>query len=457
MGESILRMEARGSIRDLFAYRGAEVVVSGPAGTGKSFGALHKVHAALLKYPGARALLTRKTLASLATGGVVTYERKVLDPRDGVKYFGGSAKEPPAYKYPNGSTAVLGGMNKASKIMSSEYDLIYVQEAVELSVSDWEALTTRLRNGVMPYQQLIGDCNPDAPLHWIKQREAAGSIHLLYASHKENPALWDREAQEWTEEGRRYLASLGRLTGVRRQRLLSGLWVAAEGLVYEEFDPALHLVYAESLPRGWQKWPRLWGVDFGFRNAFVWQEWGISPEGDLYRLREIYKTETLVEDLAAQILRVTGWRRAEGSGHVPLRNDHSPLPSAIICDHDAEDRATLERHLGLKTRPAIKAIRPGIQAVQARLRPAATGGGREASPRIYFVRDALVERDQALDAAKLPCSTEEEIGGYVWDMEAGGGKKEVPVKKGDHGMDASRYIVAHVDGVTKAGRRAVFA
>ena len=27
-------------------------------------------------------------------------------------------------------------------------------------LADWLALTTRLRNGVMPYQQLIADCNP---------------------------------------------------------------------------------------------------------------------------------------------------------------------------------------------------------------------------------------------------------------------------------------------------------
>lgn len=449
-------MEARGSIRDLFAYRGPEVIVSGPAGTGKSFGALHKIHAALLKYPGSRALLTRKTLASLATGGLVTYERKVLDPRDGVKFFGGSAKEPPAYKYANGSVAVIGGMNKPGKIMSSEYELIYVQEATELTVTDWESLTTRLRSGVCPYKQIIGDCNPDAPGHWIKLREAAGSLRLLYSTHRENPALWDEGLQEWTEEGARYLATLGRLTGVRRQRLLSGLWVAAEGLIYEGFDPALHLVYREALPRGWQRWPRIWGVDFGFRNPFVWQEWARSPEGDLYRLQEIYRTEALVEDLAGQILSAAGWRRGE-SGHVPIRPVHGPLPSAIICDHDAEDRATLERHLGLKTRPAIKAISPGIQAVQGRLRPAPAGGGREPAPRLFFVRDGLVGRDPALDAAKLPCCTEEEILSYVWDMAAGGGKKEVPVKMNDHGCDTTRYVVAHVDGVTSRGKRVVFA
>ena len=44
--------------------------------------------------------------------------------------------------------------------MSTECDMISRQEATELELADWLALTTRLRNGVMPYQQLIADCNP---------------------------------------------------------------------------------------------------------------------------------------------------------------------------------------------------------------------------------------------------------------------------------------------------------
>jgi hypothetical protein len=45
---------------------------------------------------------------------------------------------------------MIGGMDKPTKIMSSEYDFIYVQEAIELTETDWENLTTRLRNGRCP-------------------------------------------------------------------------------------------------------------------------------------------------------------------------------------------------------------------------------------------------------------------------------------------------------------------
>jgi ribosomal protein L37AE/L43A len=62
-----------------------------------------------------------------------------------------------------------------------------------------------------------------------------------------------------------------------------------------------------------------------------------------------------------------------------------------------------------------------------------------------FMRDSLVERDtDLLDAAKPVC-TEEEVEGYIWDPKFK--KGEQPLKQGDHGCDAARYLVAYVDDV----------
>ena len=118
-----------------------------------------------------------------------------------------------------------------------------------------------------------------------------------------------------------------------------------------------------------------------------------------------------------------------------------PKPRAIICDHDAEDRATLTRHLGIGTTPARKEVSPGIQAVAARLRRA--GDGR---PRLVIHRDALVERDRMLDAARKPVSTAEEFDSYVWDTEGNRKGGEVPLKRHDHGLDCIRYVVFWLDG-----------
>lgn len=425
---TILSYSPRGASRELFTLRDSELLISGPAGTGKSRSCLEKLHLCASKYAGMSALMARKTLVSLTSTTLVTYTKRVLHPLDGVTFFGGSAQEPPHYRYPNGSRIVVGGMDKPSKIMSSDYDLIYIPEATELVEDDWESCTTRLRNWVMPFQQLLGDCNPGPPHHWLKKRADAGVITMKESRHEDNPELFD-EAGNLTDRGADYIGKLDRLTGVRLLRLRKGIWAAAEGMVYADaWDPALHLIDRRDLPR---EWPRYWVVDFGYTNPFCWQQWAEDPDGRLYREREIYMTQRLVEDHCKDILAVT-------------KND--PKPRAVICDHDAEDRATFERHAGLRTTAAHKAVSPGIQATASRLK--ASGDGR---PRLFFLRDSLVERDESLTDRGLPTCTEEEIEGYVWDTRAGRKKGEEPLKEHDHGMDCTRYMVADRDLTMKRG------
>src|SRR5207244_1332949 len=140
--------------------------------------------------------------------------------------------------------------DETTRVMSTEYDLIYVQEAREAGEHEWEALTTRLRNGVMPYQQIIGDTNPDAPTHWIMQRANAKRLRLVPSRHEDNPTV--------TTE---YIATLDALTGVRYQRLRLGRWVAAEGLVYDGWDRAVHVVDPFEIPSAWS---RYLSIDFGY-------------------------------------------------------------------------------------------------------------------------------------------------------------------------------------------------
>jgi hypothetical protein len=396
--------EFRGANLDIITDRSPEIILSGPAGTGKSIAVLNKLMLVALKYPEARILLTRKTRRSLT--GPLRANRQ-------------------SYRYPNGSVVVIGGLDRPTRIMSTEYDIIYAQEAIELTLNDWETLSTRLRNYKVPYQQLIGDTNPDSPRHWIKQREAQGLVRLLESRHENNPFLFTRDGQ-LTAIGKKYMEVLDRLTGVRKLRLRFGKWVQAEGVVYEGWDPSVHLINRFDIPR---HWPRYWVIDFGYVHPFVWQCWAVGPDGALFRYREIYMTHRLVQDHAKLI--------------VGLASD-DPRPVAVICDHDAEDRATFERHTGLPTVAAHKTVSDGIQAVAARLQRSGNG-----KPRIFFLRDSLVQRDPLLDEQELPCSTEEEFDSYIWDTGAGRKKGEEPVKENDHGMDTTRYMVAQLDLAVK--------
>lgn len=418
-----------GSALELFHYRGQEVLLSGPAGTGKSRACLEKLHAMCLSNPGMRVLICRKTAVSLGSTALVTLREHVAKEAlasGEMKWYGGSPQEAASYRYGNGSVIVVGGLDRASRIMSSEYDVCYVQEATELTEDDWEAITTRLRNGKVSFQQIMADCNPDAPHHWLRQRCERGACRLIYCTHEDNPRLYDAESGTWSPEGTEYIRRLDALTGVRYERLRLGKWAAAEGLIYDTFDPAVHLHPPIGLPPA--NWTRWWSVDFGYTNPFCWQAWAEDPDGRLYLYKEIYMTQRLVEDHAKQILQVI----KRGDGH---RSDQ--MPRDIICDHDAEGRATLERELGRSTTAAHKSVLEGIEAVKARLKVQPDG-----KPRLYICRDALVERDRTLAEAKKPLDTQSEILEYVWNDKT---KKEEPLKQNDHGMDTKRYAVAAID------------
>jgi len=317
----------------------------------------------------------------------------------------------------------------ANEIIS--HNCIFVQEATDITLESWEKLNSRLRNGRVSFQQLLADCNPQQPSHWLKKRCDEGKTTMLISRHEDNPRLFGDDG-ELTSYGSAYIARLDNLTGVRYLRLRKGKWAAAEGLIYEDWSPDRNVIDRKVLP---MDWPRYWAVDFGYTNPFVWQMWAIDPDGRAYLEKEIYKTKRLVEDHAKDILRVVVAENGKWK---------YPRPQAVICDHDAEDRATLERHLGFGTVAANKTVSEGIQAVQSRIKVAGDG-----LPRLFVLRDALVERDGELKQAGLPTCTLEEIEGYVWKPKPGGVlPKEVPdepLKKDDHGCDAGRYFVAHLD------------
>lgn len=422
------RYEPRGAAAHLFRCRTPEVILSGPAGTGKSTAALYRIHLACLTHPGIRVLLARKTAVSLGSTTLVTFEKKVAHTalQAGLlRWYGGSPREAASYKYNNDSIIVVAGMDRPEKVLSSEYDLIFVDEATELTETDWETLATRLRNGRLPWQQQIACCNPGPPTHWLKARADRGQATILHSTHHDNPYLYNTDGT-LTERGTDYMTKLDALTGVRRHRLRDGHWAAAEGLIYEQFNPNTHIIDPFPIPATWQ---RIWAIDFGYTNPFVWQNWAQDPDGRLYLVQEIYRTQTIVTDHVNTILNTVA----------PGGIWNQPKPWRIICDHDAEDRATFERASSLHTIAAKKTVSDGIQAVQSRLR--VQGDGK---PRLFFFRNALIETDNTLVEAHKPTCTVDEISGYVWDT-TGKTPKEAPLKKDDHGMDACRYIVAEMD------------
>ncbi len=434
----------RGGAVDLWKSKDFEVIIHGPAETGKTLVCLQKLDALCIKYPRLQCAIVRKKYTDMAGTVLQTYEQKVLgawDPETKtldptktlvLKYGGEKAQ---FYEYPNKSRIWVGGLDNPGKTLSSERDFVYINQTEELDLEDWETITTRTtgRAGNAPWTQIIA--NPSNCEHWMYERERQGSLRLIYSRHQDNPMLYTEEG-ELTPQGQKTMSILDALTGARRLRLRDGKCASEEGQIYPEWDPSIHLIEPFRIPRDWR---RIRCIDFGTKHPFVCAWFAIDNDERLYLYKQIYMTGRIVADHANQIKEESQKDMAQYG-----LTDEYYFYETTICDWDAGDRLTLET-MGIPNEPALKDVLTGIDKVATRLLPQIDG-----KPRLFVFKNSLVEIDQALTLAKHPYSIEQEFPYYTWADSL----KEKPVKRHDHGMDVVRYMSMYLDsdeiGVTTA-------
>lgn len=392
--DGVVTYSPRGASAELFKHHEPEVVISGPAGTGKTYGALWRCHLAALKYPNARILMVRKTQEDLTASAIVTYRERVLASGVwGVQPFGGSKFKPAAFIYPNGSMIIVGGLDKADKVMSRDYDLIYVNEAWEIDEDAWQKLTVRVnRPGkVMPYNQVFGDTNPQGPGHWIYRRcHSAKKATMLWSVHEDNPLLWD--GQRWTGAGLTYLSTLDNLSGHLYERLRKGLWVAADGAVYPAFNRQQHVREVDC-----DGWATVLGLDVGTRNPTALGT--IRFAGDrIHMEREVYRSgmgsDEIVDTVYAEFVR---------SGAL-----------YVVIDPSASGISVALTNRGVHCRKAENDVQEGIRRVTSAL------------------------SDLTIDPSCEHAIAELE--GYRYP-EGAAAHKDAPLKRDDHMPDMLRYVV----------------
>lgn len=390
----VQRYEPRGGAKQLLTAKDPDILAVGPAGTGKTLAACYKAHFTLLRYPGARGLMCRQVLEDLKSGALTTYINGVHPERAGVKEFGGNRFYPAEFRYPNGSVMLVVGLDKPGKVMSAEFDFIYPNEATELAADDtWQKLKSRLRNGATPYQQIFGDANPSYPQHWLNKRCNEGLTRRIASTHKDNPAYWDEAKNDWTPLGQQYVVStLGSLTGVERARLLDGVWVAAEGLVYPMFtDTMIGTVDTEG-------WSTYLGVDVGSRNPTVILTGHVSGDERVHISREIHQRNLSSTDILDAIT---------------TEADRSD-PEVIYIDPSAKGVITDLERLAYPVLPATNDVLEGIRQTKS-----------------------VLNRGFSID----PSCTETigEFGAYAYPSKTHV-DNDKPTKDHDHAMDALRYL-----------------
>ncbi len=415
-----------GAAAKLMRFRGPEVLIEGPAGTGKTRACLEYINLLCEDYAGIRVLICRKTRKSLSESVLQTFEDHVLGKGHPAIVGDARRQNRDFYEYPNGSYIAIGGLDNPDRIMSTEYDVVYVAEATEISLKDWDALNSRIRNKMMPWQQAIADCNPGSQFHWLNQRANAGKMKRLLSRHEDNPHVDEP-----------YLERLRDLSGPRRDRLYLGLWVSEEGLVYDNYDPARHVIPWTAELAGTFRW-FFASVDWGFRNPGCMQVWAVDHDDNMYRVAEVYRTGKQLDwwaDVACEFDIEYGLERI-------VCDSAEPRSMEYLNDRIGARRG---RHMAGITQMADKRKRgtkEGFRVGFDMVRWALGERDDKRKPRMYLIEGALrYGRDPERVASMQPCCTEEEFPGLVWAQARETRKPdELPSALGeDHGLDCVRY------------------
>jgi len=169
----------------------------------------------------------------------------------------------------------LGDREQADKILGHEYCTIYFNEISQLSYAAVTTAYSRLAMRVQGCKNLFYyDCNPGSPLHWAYKIFVLKKTFLT-SEPLEKPELYQSMLLN-PEDNRENLPEdyisdiLDALPEKQKARFRDGLWVKAEGVIYDRFDETM-IVKASELPKEFDRLAA--GQDFGLNITFVKIGW----------------------------------------------------------------------------------------------------------------------------------------------------------------------------------------
>lgn len=258
--------------------------------------------------------------------------------------------------------------------------------------------------------QLFGTTNPDSPAHWLKRKflDRIGKGLKGWARWSftidDNPSLEPDYVESIKSE----------FTGLWYRRFILGHWVAAEGAVYDMWDPKRHILPWEQLP----PMARMLGVgvDYGTTNATSAMMLGLGIDQKLYFVDE-WRYDAKQSQLRLTDDKISSRMRAWfNEPHLP--NGQTLDPEWTIVD------------------PAAASFK--VQLAADGITNIINGDNNV----LYGIRTQAA----ALSAGKLIIADKctgfiEEAPSYSWDPKATEAGEDKPLKVADHSLDAGRYAL----------------
>ena len=364
-----------------------EVMFSGGYGSSKSYA----LCLALLKHAqvkGARCLLLRKTLTSLKKSTLDT----LIGNDNPILPIGSYThhKQDGIIKLHGGGEIWYAGLDNPTRIRSTQFSMIAIDEVSELTEAEYLEILYRLRSTIGTLQ-LLSATNPATQNHHLYKRfflDKSYNREVITACSLDNTFL-----------PKSYIESLKEMSGVRYKKYVEGIWCALDNAIYDNFSRDIHVTHLK--PTVYDE--IIMGIDMGYQDPFVLLV--IGRQGDrLFLLEEYYKPKMLMDDIKATILNFSN------------KYDR-PI---VVVDPSAALLIAELNNIGCNAIKAINDIKIGIERVRNRLRV------RNDSP------------DLIIDDKCVNTIAEFENYGYKDET-------ETPIDANNHAMDVIRYILNYIE------------
>lgn len=302
--------------KQFLSAKAKNVGYGGARGGGKSWAVRTKAKLLALRYPGIKQLIVRRTYKELTGNHINILRAETL----GIAKYNGTDK---VLKFNNGSTVEFMYCARDADLdalQGQEYDVIYLDEATQLSEYQMKAITACCR-GVNAFpKRIYYTCNPGGQGHaYIKRifidkryfkNEDPADYAFIQALVDDNKALMDAQPD--------YVAQLEALPEKLREAWRFGRWDVFEGQVFGEFvdDPwhykdrrNTHVIAPFEIPDSWKVYR---GFDWGYSKPFSVGWYAIDGDDTMYRFRELYGctgeadvgVEWTVNKVAAEIRKI---------------------------------------------------------------------------------------------------------------------------------------------------------
>jgi PBSX family phage terminase large subunit len=249
--------------------------------------------------------------------------------------------------------------------------------------------------------RIFWDCNPSHPLHTVKIDYIDKSGDLLL-NGRLNIKSWHFKLEDNAKENEgflnpEYIESIKKTTptGYLYDRDIEGLWVAAEGMIYKDFNPDIHFIDKIDNVNIIEY---IAGVDWGFKHLGTIVACGISDIGNYYILEEISEYEKGIDYWINEAKKLK-------------EKYHSNI--IFYCDSARVDNISAFKNAGIMAKESKKDVIEGISFVATLFK----------ENRIKIVKNKMKY-------------FKDNIYNYLWKD----GLKEEPIKENDDILDAIRYM-----------------